>query len=122
MKGSTMEHKQFKLPIFHRQIWFYKNAEFDEIMIHFNKQYKSDIPYEPTNNLGTCLCMIDGSGIVMIHKESHGTVAHELNHLINGVMVNLLKDTDRRFGDETYSYLIGYVTDKYYESKGWKTI
>jgi Zn-dependent metalloprotease len=113
-----IEHKLVKLPIFNRQFYMYKGP-YGECLAHFNKKYHSNFPIEVSENYGTCINFPDGSSIILVHKECHGTVAHELSHATTGFMTNLLKDTDRDHGDEIVSYITGYLTEKWYETKGW---
>jgi len=48
-------------------------------------------------------------------EASSGTIAHEIFHVVDMIFrhinISLTKDSD-----EAYAYLIGYITDKYYEA------
>lgn len=114
-----MEHKMVKLPIFNRIFYMYKGSQY-ECLEHFNRKYHSNFPIEASDNHGTCVNFADGSSIIMVHKETYSTVAHEISHATTGFMKNLLKDNDREHGDEVVSYVTGYLTEKWYEPKGWK--
>ena len=115
-----MVHKKVVVPIYNRTIYMFK-GKYREAMEYFNLKYKSDLPMsEDLESNGCVISFIDGSCILIIQKESPPTIAHEICHVVQGILNNLLKDTDRNTAQETEAYLTGWVTEQYYKKSGWK--
>ncbi len=115
-----MQYKFIKIPIFERMVYFYKGTH-TEATDHFNAKKKAELSYSDSENpQGLCYNFSDGSCLIVICKESPNTISHEISHGVNNIMTNLFEDYDRRTSKELEAYLVGYVTEQYYKTTGWK--
>jgi hypothetical protein len=91
----------------------------------FRKKYKKCITDNDEeffladfNNQKECSAstiQLDGGDYLIFirNKESHGDIAHEIFHACNNILVE--RDFTHDTIAEPWAYLIGYVTDKFYD-------